>query len=163
MTRQRTLPIVWSLLLIVCAVVVSSCGGQSPTSPSNSGNPSNPSNPGSATGQVVIFTKANQGWNSIAVSVDGTAVGTLTSSTTATPSCTGGSTGSALVLTKPAGSYTVAASSNGGYQWSGPATVAAGSCNPVELTCPSGDCALTCLFSVGPSTLDVTGVAGTRV
>ena len=82
MTRQRTLPIVWSLLLIVCAVVVSSCGGQSPTSPSNSGN----NGSSGATGQLVVYTKATKGWNSIAVSVDNSSAGTLSTAASSTPS-----------------------------------------------------------------------------
>jgi hypothetical protein len=163
MTSLRKLPVVWLLLQVVCAVAVSSCGSQSPTSPANLGNLGNPGNPTSTTGQVVIYTKAS-GWNSIDVSFDGSPAGKLSTAATSAPSCSSASSGSALVLTKPAGTYAFNATSNGGFQWSTQAEVKAGTCTPLELTCPNGDCGgpSSCLFSVSPTSFQqVSNAAGT--
>lgn len=87
-----------------------------------------------ATGQIMFWTASNAS-GQIAVSVDGTPVGTITAFHSSAPAC--GAAGT-VTITRPVGTHTFSATGANGDVWP-PAnvTVVAGACNKAELVPPA--------------------------
>ena len=91
-----------------------------------------------------VWTSANQGWSSIAVTVNGRAVGTLTRylEPNTTASCSA-SDGARVTVEVPPGLVTVSARSERGVSWNSSTTAGAGQCSGLELTCTNRNCGAT--------------------
>lgn len=90
---------------------------------------------------LAIWTSANAGWSSIAVSINGRPVGSLTRYYDAgiPTSCTAVD-GARIVAVVAAGSVTFSARSDRGASWSGTRTLVVGECRGIELTCANRNC-----------------------
>src|SRR5262252_6993490 len=108
--------------LLALVVAAAGCGI---TSPSATNQP----------GVLAVWVSADSGWDTIDVSIDGAYAGTLTQFLNTQPGCASTSATVVVAALKP-GSHTVAARSNAGFNWTGSASVLAGACRPLELTCP---------------------------
>jgi hypothetical protein len=104
--------------------------------------PPPPPPPPPTTGQLAFATTASRGWQSIAISVDGRSIGTLTQFVNASTSanCTP-LPNARVVTTLPPGSYRYVARADTGGTWENTVTVTAGACNERILTCTDGNCA----------------------
>lgn len=120
-------------LVGLSGLFLTSC--ESPTAPRIQ----NPAAGAKPAGLLAVWTSAQSGWDSIAVSIDGVFTGTLTSFLNREPGC--GGLGEAVV---PAilysGTHTITAVSNEGATWSMNVDVPVNECKTVELTCPNRDC-----------------------
>jgi PKD repeat protein len=83
-----------------------------------------------ATGQVVFWTDKSSGWSSIDVTVNGTAVGSITGYATSAPAC---GTSKAVTVTGNPGTYSFSAKSNTGATWNGTITITANQCGTKKL------------------------------
>ncbi|GAB3981750.1 hypothetical protein GCM10028806_52020 [Spirosoma terrae] len=83
------------------------------------------------TGQAVFWTSQSTGWNSIDVTVDGTAAGTITGYYNSAPNC-----GASVTVTRPPGTYAYTARSNTGVTWSGNITITENQCSTMRLNFP---------------------------
>ena len=103
--------------------------------------PAPPPPPTPTVGQFAVSTTAASGWTSIEVFANGQSIGTLTRYfDPGLPSSCVPVAGARLVTTVPAGAVTFSARSNTGVTWNGTATVTAGGCYEVLLTCTNRDC-----------------------
>jgi serine/threonine-protein kinase len=138
--RRRWIPIAdrqlaAQLVLIGSLVLVTGACDRSDTL-----EPSEIPPPRPTTGQLSFSTTASKGWSSMAISVDGVMVGTLSAYVleTGSPSCV--QSNGRVVTTVSPGSHTFAATANTGATWSGTASVGVGECLETRLTCPNDDC-----------------------
>jgi len=83
-----------------------------------------------ATGQVVFWTDKSSGWSSIDVTLNGTAVGSITGYSTSAPAC---GTSKAVTVTGNPGTYSFSAKSNTGATWNSNITITANQCRTQKL------------------------------
>lgn len=88
-----------------------------------------------------VWTSANQGWNSIAVTINGRSAGTLTRylEPDSPPSCSP-SDASRITMEVPPGTVVVSARSDRGATWNYSSTAVVGQCSTFQLTCTNRNC-----------------------
>ena len=99
--------------------------------------------PAPATCQTMfaIWTSANAGWNSIAVTINGRSAGTLIRYfEPGTPGSCTAIDGARVVAEVSPGTVRFSARSDRGGSWDGSRTLVAGQCLPIELTCTNRNC-----------------------